>query len=86
MVRSLPHGHVAAVLGTIRKIGLDRILGPEGDRPRDLALAMIVGRIIAPASKLATTKGLDPATASSSLGAVLKLDAVAYAEPYEALY
>ena len=85
VVRSLPHGHVAAVLGTIRKIGLDRILGPEGDRPRDLALAMIVGRIIAPASKLATMKGLDPATASSSLGAILKLGAVAYAEPYEAL-
>jgi hypothetical protein len=84
-VRSLPHGHVAAVLGTIRKIGLDRILGPEGNRPRDLALAMIVGRIIAPTSKLATAKGLDPATASSSLGAVLELGAVAYAEPYEAL-
>ena len=85
VVRSLPHGHVAAALGTIRKIGLDRILGPEGDRPRDLALAMIVGRIIAPASKLATMKGLDPATASSSLGAVLKLGAVGYAEPYPAL-
>ena len=85
VVRSLPHGHVAAVIGTIRKIGLDRILAPEGDRPRDLALAMIVGRIIAPASKLATMKGLDPATASSSLGAILKLGAVAYAEPYEAL-
>ena len=85
VVRSLPHGHVAAVLGTIRKIGLDRILGPEGDRPRDLVLAMTVGRIIAPTSKLATMKGLDPATASSSLGAALKLGAVAYAEPYEAL-
>jgi hypothetical protein len=85
VVRSLPHGHVAAALGTIRKIGLDRILGPEGNRPRDVVLAMIVGRIIAPTSKLATMKGLDPATASSSLGAVLKLGALAYAEPYEAL-
>jgi Transposase DDE domain len=85
VVRSLPHGHVAAVIGTIRKTGLDRILGPEGNRPRDLALAMIVGRIIAPASKLATTKGLDPTTASSSLGAILELGAVAYAEVYEAL-
>ena len=85
VVRSLPHGHVAAVIGTIRKIGLDRILGPEGNRQRDLALAMIVGRIIAPASKLATTKGLDPTTASSSLGAILELGAVAYPEAYEAL-
>jgi hypothetical protein len=39
--RSLPHGHVAAVLGTLRQIGLDRILGPAGNRPRDLAIAMI---------------------------------------------
>lgn len=85
VVRSLPHGHVAAVLGTIRKIGLDRILAPEGNRPRDLVLAMIVGRIIAPTSKLATTKGLNPDTASSSLGTVLELGAVRYAEPYEAL-
>jgi hypothetical protein len=85
VVRSLPHGHVAAALGVIRKIGLDRILGPEGNRPCDLVLAMIVGRIIAPASKLAMTKGLDPATASSSLGTILELGAVAYAEPYEAL-
>ena len=34
ITRSLPHGHVAAVLGTIRKIGLDRLLGPQGNRPR----------------------------------------------------
>ena len=54
VVRSLPHGHVAAVLGALRKIGLDRLLGPEGNRPRDLALAMIVGRILGPGSKLFT--------------------------------
>ena len=57
IIRSLPHGHVSAVLGIIRKIGLDRILGPEGNRPRDLALAMIVSRIVAPTSKLATRRG-----------------------------
>ena len=63
--RSLPHGAVAAVLGAARAVGL---LGPaaraedcrEPNRPRDLVLAMIVGRIIAPASKLATAKALDP--------------------------
>jgi hypothetical protein len=41
---------VAAVLGTLRAIGLDRILGPAGNRPRDLVIAMIVARLIAPAS------------------------------------
>ena len=59
--RALPHGHVAAVLGTLRTIGLDRILGPAGNRPRDLVIAMIVVRLIAPASKLATARMLDPA-------------------------
>ena len=41
--RALPHGHVAAVLGTLRDIGLDRLLGPSGNRCRDLVIAMIVG-------------------------------------------
>jgi hypothetical protein len=71
--RSLPHGHVAAVLGTLRRIGLDRLLGPAGNRCRDLAIAMTVARLIAPVSKLATAKALDPATAASSLGVVLGL-------------
>src|SRR5438552_5405690 len=48
--RSLPHGHVAAVLGTLRAIGLDRVLGPVGNRCHDLVIAMIVARLIAPAS------------------------------------
>jgi hypothetical protein len=69
--RSLPHGHVAAILGSLRQIGLDRLLGPDDSRCRDLVIAMIVGRLIAPRSKLATAKALDPATAASSLGAVL---------------
>ena len=59
--RALPHGHVAAVLGTLRDIGLDRLLGPSGHRCRDLVIAMIVARLIAPASKLATARMLDPA-------------------------
>src|ERR1700760_3486875 len=53
VTRSLPHGHVAAALGTAHKIGLDRILGPEGNRCRDLVLALLVGRILDPTSKLA---------------------------------
>src|SRR5271170_8090184 len=87
--RSLPHGHVAAVLGTARAIGLDLLLGPkdrrEPNRPRDLVMAMIVSRVIAPASKLATAKALDPATAASSLGVELGLSEVDESELYAAL-
>jgi len=83
--RSLPHGHVAAVLGTLRRIGLDRLLGPVGNRCRDLVIAMIVARLIAPISKLATAKALDPATAASSLGTVLDLGEVDEDELYTAL-
>ena len=85
VTRSLPHGHVAAVLGTLRQIGLDHLLGPEGLRCRDLVLALIVSRILAPTSKLATAKALDPATAASSLGAVLGLGPVDEAELSSAL-
>ena len=77
------------MLGTLRAIGLDRLLGPknprEPNRPRDLVMAMIVSRIIAPASKLATAKALDPATAASSLGVELALGEVDEDELYAAL-
>ena len=85
ITRSLPHGHVAAALGTARKIGLDRILGPQGDRCRDLVLAMLTGRILDPVSKLAAARTLSPATASSSLGEALGLGDVSDAELYAAL-
>jgi hypothetical protein len=85
VTRSLPHGHVAAALGTLRKIGLDRILGPEGNRFRDLVAALIVGRILDPVSKLAAARALSPATATSSLGEVLELGDVDEDELYTAL-
>ena len=85
VLRTLPHGHVAAALGTARKIGLDRILGPDGHRCRDLALALVVGRILDPASKLAAARALSPATAASSLGEMLGLGAVDEDELYAAL-
>jgi transposase len=85
VTRSLPHGHVAAALGTARKIGLDRILGPDGNRCRDLVLAMVVGRILDPASKLAAARTLSPATATSSLGTMLGLGEVDEDELYAAL-
>jgi hypothetical protein len=85
VIRSLPHGHVAAALGTARKIGLERILGPRSGRCRDLILALLVGRILDPASKLATARALSPATAASSLGEVLGLGEVDEDELYAAL-
>src|ERR1700674_623481 len=85
VTRSLPHGHVAAALGTARKIGLDRILGPDGNRCRDLVLAMLIGRILDPVSKLAAARALSPATASSSLGEALGLGEVDDDELYAAL-
>lgn len=85
ITRSLPHGHVAAALGTARRIGLDRLLGPEGNRPRDLVLAMMVARILDPGSKLAAARMLSPATAASSLGEELSLGEVGEDELYAAL-
>jgi transposase len=85
VTRSLPHGHVAAALGTARKIGLDRILGPDGNRCRDLVLALLIGRILDPVSKLAAARTLSPATASSSLGEALGLGEIADDELYAAL-
>ena len=85
VIRSLPHGHVAAALGIARRIGLDCILGPGGNRCRDLVLALVVGRILEPASKLAAARALSPDTAASSLGQVLGLGAVDEDELYAAL-
>ena len=88
--RSLPHGHVAAILGIARALGLPELLterlgGAAGRRCRDLVLAMLVGRLIAPSSKLATVRALNPDTAASSLGEVLGLGVVQEREVYAAL-
>jgi hypothetical protein len=72
--RSLPHCYVAAVLGTLRRLGLDRLLSQSGRHPKQeviLCLAMIVVRLIAPVYKLATGQLLDGETATCSLGQVL---------------
>ena len=71
IVRSLPHGHVAAVLGTLRKLGLEKLIDPKPSSRRNQVLAMIVARILEPASKLATARGLVEATAVSTLGEIL---------------
>jgi hypothetical protein len=73
ITRSLPHGHVAAVLGTLRDLGLEELIDPAPSRHRDLVTAMAVAQVIAPGSKLAIARGLRDATAASSLGEVLGL-------------
>jgi transposase len=83
--RSLPHGHVAAVLGCLRQLQLDSILDPAPSRQRDLVIAMIVARILEPASKLATARGLHSETLRHSLGEVLQLDAADETELYQAM-
>jgi hypothetical protein len=83
--RSLPHGHVAAVLGMARKLGFARLLPRRPERLAKLALALIVARVLEPAAKLATARQLSAATAAHSLGAVLGLGAVDEDELYRAL-
>lgn len=73
ITRSLPHGHVAAVLGTARGLGVEELIDPEPSRRRDLVTAMLVAQVIAPDSKLATARGLRTETATSSLGDVLSV-------------
>jgi len=83
--RALAHGHVAAALGTLRRLGLDRVLPKGPERRARLILAMIVARIVEPAAKLATARQLSEATAAHSLGAVLGLGEVDEDELYAAL-
>ena len=92
VTRSLPHGHVAAILGTARKIGLDRLLDPgpgidrvAENRHRDLILALLAARIVDPGSNMAAARAFSPSTASTSLGATLGLGEVDEKELYAAL-
>src|SRR6202142_2925482 len=88
--RSLPHGHVAAGLGMLRKIKLDRLLlstakDEASRRFCDLTVGLIVDRLLGPRSKLGFVRAINGQTASSSLGEVLSLGAVAEREVYAAL-
>ncbi len=86
IVRALPHGHVLAALGTARRIELEALLPRRApQRRRDLALALIVARLLDPAAKLATARLLDAATASDSLGEMLGLGSVTAKEVYATL-
>jgi len=85
IVRSLPHGHVAAVLGTLKKIGLDRIISSKTCRDAKVVMAMIVLRLISPGSKLANLTSLQPETAQHSLAGQLQLEDIETPEMYRAM-
>lgn len=85
VVRSQPYGHVAAVLATLRQIGLDRDLDPQRCTERDLVVAMIVARILDPGSKLATARGLGQEAPLSALVEELDLAEVDESQLYAAL-
>ena len=84
-VRSLPHGHVAAVLESLRDLGLDTLVASRASRERDLVLAMVVARIVAPGSKLATCRGISADTAETSLGEVLGIEDTTEDDLYDAM-
>ena len=66
--RSLPHGHVVAVLGTLRRLGLERIIARERSRARDLVVAMVCQRLLKPGSKLSATRQFSLTTLGEELG------------------
>lgn len=73
IIRSRPHGHVAAVLGTLRRTGLAHLIHARPTRQRALCEALIAARILQPSSKLALARALHHSTQESSLGEVLAL-------------
>ena len=85
IVRSLPHGHVAAVLGTLRRLKIEPLLASKKGSLRDLAATMIVARVIDPQSKLATARGLGDETAFSSLGETLGVSSASADDLYAAM-
>jgi hypothetical protein len=85
ITRNLPHGHVAAVLGTARQLGLAELIDPVPSRHRDLVVAMAAAQVIAPDSKLAITRGLRGQTAASSPCEILGLGSCDEDDLYEAM-
>lgn len=85
VVRSQPHGHVAAVLGTLRRLSMETLIGSKPSRSRDLVVAMIVARILEPRSKLATAGALNNETLHSSLGEILGVESANEDELYASM-
>jgi hypothetical protein len=85
ILRARPHGHVAAVLGMMRKLGVPQLLSGRARPERDHALAMIAARVIEPCSKLATARLLGSDTLSNSLGEELGVESADADDLYKAL-
>ena len=85
IIRSLPHGNVAAVLQTARQLGLEGLLASRPCRERDLIMAMVVARILSPRSKLSTSTALKAETAKHTLTEELELGDVEVHEMYAAM-
>lgn len=85
IVRSLPHGHVKATLGCLRQLGLEKLIAAQDSHERRLVTAMIVQRILEPASKLATARELRMETATSSLSQELQVEDLDEDELYSAM-
>ena len=83
--RSFPHGHVAAVLGSLKQLGLHSLISRPASRMRSLVVAMIVARVVDARSKLATARSLHPESAVSTLGQMLALEVVDENELYAAM-
>lgn len=85
IVHSRPHGHVAAVLGTLKRSGLETLIAPRRSRERDLVSAMLAARIIAPRPKLALARELSAQTRTSTMGEILGLEQASSDDLYEAM-
>jgi transposase len=85
ITRSLPHGHVAAVLGSARRLGIEELIDASLSRRRDLVTAMLIAAVIDPGSKLALARGLRAETATSSLGQLLGVAGCDEDDLYEAM-
>jgi hypothetical protein len=72
--RSLSHGAVAAVVGTLRKLGLEQLIHSRRSVERDRAVALVAARVLRSTSRLALSRALDPETATSTLGEVLGVE------------
>lgn len=85
IIRSRPHGHVVAALGSLRRLDLPALISRTACRERDIVCALVVARILAPRSKLATVRGLRDDTLTSSLGAALGLERIDEDDVYAAM-
>jgi len=85
IVRSLPYGHVMAILSVINDLGLKPVISSRNCKELKLVIALIVSRIINPGSKLATARSMNSETCSTALGELLEIERVSEADFYHAM-